>query len=166
MNELLDKLTRLLLEESGLQRQLAVVGDEKQRALIESDVPAIDRSNAAEQGLLLAVGNVAGHRLRAMRDAARLFGLPEAGLTLTLLCERLPEPHRRRVRDGAAELKELMARIQRTARQNRSLTEQSLRLVRDFFQVLGGGESRGTTYTRRGVDRPVTPSVAMINHVA
>lgn len=144
------ELIELLEDERRLQEGLHDLGTRKRDALVRLDVPAVEKTTREEQSVLVAVGETTARRLKLCQEMARKFGLSDAHATVRDLASRLPSAERARVFASSQELKRVLTRVGRVNRSNRLLTEQALRSVQDFFQIVTGAAGGDSTYGRTG----------------
>ena len=160
MSAPLAALEDALTEEIRLERELAAAGGRKRDALVALDAAGVDQATSREQNLLVALAAAAERRLRRTAEAARLFAVPEAEISVTRIAAAAGEPVRARLLALAGGLREALKEVFRVNVANRALTEQSLDHVKRFFRILGGAREPGV-YSRRGFPqaRPENPKV-------
>ena len=159
-----ENLAACLEEELQFNRGLYDLGIRKRDELIHQQVEAVEKTNLEEQTLVVALGEAASRRVKFSQELSQELGVPEEQATIRGIAARLQDPGRSRMHKLALDLRDAMARVRRLNESNRLLTQQSLRYIQDFFEILTGSGSGGNTYGRTG-QRPSRPGRLMIDHV-
>lgn len=164
MREILSDLMRALEEETGLQRQLLDLGQEKRGALVAVDTARVDTVTRREQTVLVAVGAAGSRRMRLTVELGNALRLPPNS-GIPDIARSLEEPRASALREAGEALKTTLKNIARVTRSCEILASESLGFVRSFFQIVTSAGVSELGYTPRGAAAVQTPNRLLIDEV-
>lgn len=131
MASLMDDLTQVLENETVEYQKLLALSEDLRGALIESDVPAVERISASQEDVANGIQSLESKRTRIMNDIAVVLNKKPEELKVSVLEETLANQPKQQARLAAVrtELKETMDELKRTNQSNQALIRQSMELL-------------------------------------
>lgn len=131
MASLMDDLTQVLENETVEYQKLLALSEDLREALIESDVPAVERISASQEDVANGIQSLESKRTRIMNDIAVVLNKKPEELKVSVLEETLANQPKQQARLAAVrtELKETMDELKRTNQSNQALIRQSMELL-------------------------------------
>lgn len=131
MASLMDDLTQVLENETVEYQKLLALSEDLRGALIESDVPAVERISASQEDVANGIQSLESKRTRIMSDIAVVLNKKPEELKVSVLEETLANQPKQQARLAAVrtELKETMDELKRTNQSNQALIRQSMELL-------------------------------------
>lgn len=131
MASLMDDLTQVLENETVEYQKLLALSEDLRGALIESDVPAVERISASQEDVANGIQSLESKRMRIMNDIAVVLNKKPEELKVSVLEETLANQPKQQARLAAVrtELKETMDELKRTNQSNQALIRQSMELL-------------------------------------
>lgn len=131
MASLMDDLTQILENETVEYQRLIDLSEELREALIESDVPGVERISAAQEDVANGIQSLETKRTRIMNDIAVVLNRKPEELKISALEETLANQPEAKERLAAVriDLKETMSELKRINRANQALIHQSMELL-------------------------------------
>ena len=128
---MMDDLTQVLENETVEYKKLVELSENLREALIESDVPAVERLTAAQEEVSNGIRSLETKRARIMNDIAVVLNKKSEDLKVSMLEETLAGQPALRERLAAVrvELKETMDELKRVNHTNQTLLRQSMELL-------------------------------------
>ena len=139
MNELVDHLER----QAASSRRLLGIVLAQSEAIRAQDVEAVLARLADVQAEMVKRVQLERERDRLLDQAAAALGVPVDSLTLDTVLVLVPEAEAARARELSAELKGLLAEIQRVHTQNRILVRQELAFLDHLMRLMTGTPQAG-----------------------
>lgn len=131
MASLMDDLTQVLENETVEYQRLIDLSEELREALIESDVPAVERISAGQEEVANGIQSLETKRTRIMNDIAVVLNKKPEELKISVLEETLANQPKEQERLAAVriDLKETMSELKRINQANQALIHQSMELL-------------------------------------
>ena len=131
MASLMDDLTQVLENETVEYKKLVELSENLREALIESDVPAVERLTAAQEEVSNGIQSLETKRVRVMNDIAVVLNKKPEELKVSMLEESLAGQPVLQERLAAVriERKETMDELKRVNHTNQALLKQSMELL-------------------------------------
>ena len=131
MASLMDDLTQVLENETVEYKKLVELSENLREALIESDVPAVERLTAAQEEVSNGIQSLETKRVRVMNDIAVVLNKKPEELKVSMLEEsRAGQPVlQERLAAVRIERKETMDELKRVNHTNQALLKQSMELL-------------------------------------
>ncbi len=131
MASLMDELTTVLEKETAEYKKLSELSEELRKALVASDVPAVERLTAAQEETANDIRSLDGRRAHIMEDIAVVLNkdpktLRVSDLEATLANQPVQQQRLAAVR---TELKQTMDGLKRINHTNQTLLRQSMELL-------------------------------------
>jgi hypothetical protein len=141
MEQVLTSLNDCIDRQLILYRKLLDLFHLERRAILESDLDALNQAVMDKEIVLQRIRREELQRKQVADKIATLLELPPESLTITRLSKRVPEPHASDMKRRGGELQALIETIQVESERNRSLCLQALHFVNGSLKML-------TTLTR------------------
>jgi flagellar biosynthesis/type III secretory pathway chaperone len=127
----MDDLTQVLENETAAYRELVQLSVELKDALIESDVPSVERLTAAQEEVSNEIQSLETKRSRIMNDMATVLNKKPEELKVSMLEETLAnQPQaRERLATVRTDLKQTMDELRHVNQTNQALLRQSMELL-------------------------------------
>lgn len=131
MASLMDDLTQVLENETVEYKKLVELSEGLKEALIESDVPSVERLTAAQEEVSNGIQSLETQRARVMNDIAVVLNKKPEELKVFMLEESLAGQPALQERLAAVrtELKQTMDELKRVNQTNQVLLRQSMELL-------------------------------------
>lgn len=131
MASLMDDLTQVLENETVEYKKLVELSEGLKEALIESDVPSVERLTAAQEEVSNGIQSLETQRVRVMNDIAVVLNKKPEELKVSMLEESLAGQPALQERLAAVrtELKQTMDELKRVNQTNQVLLRQSMELL-------------------------------------
>lgn len=131
MASLMDDLTQVLENETVEYKKLVELSEGLKEALIESDVPSVERLTAAQEEVSNGIQSLETQRARVMNDIAVVLNKKPEELKVSMLEESLAGQPALQERLAAVrtELKQTMDELKRVNQTNQVLLRQSMELL-------------------------------------
>ena len=131
MASLMDDLTQVLENETVEYKKLVELSEGLKEALIESDVPSVERLTAAQEEVSNGIQSLETQRARVMNDIAVVLNKKPDELKVSMLEESLAGQPALQERLAAVrtELKQTMDELKRVNQTNQVLLRQSMELL-------------------------------------
>lgn len=131
MASLMDDLTQVLEKETVEYQRLVDLSEDLREALIESDVPAVERISAGQEEVANGIQSLETKRARIMSDIAVVLNKKPEELKISVLEETLANQPKEQQRLAAVRtgLKETMSQLKRINQANQALIHQSMELL-------------------------------------
>ena len=131
MASLMDDLTQVLENETVEYKKLVELSEGLKEALIESDVPSVERLTAAQEEVSNGIQSLETQRARVMNDIAVVLNKKPEELKVSMLEESLAgQPVlQERLAAVRTELKQTMDELKRVNQTNQVLLRQSMELL-------------------------------------
>ena len=131
MASLMDDLTQVLENETVEYKKLVELSEGLKEALIESDVPSVERLTAAQEEVSNGIQSLETQRARVMNDIAVVLNKKPEELKVSMLEETLAGQPALQERLAAVrtELKQTMDELKQINRTNQALLRQSMELL-------------------------------------
>ena len=131
MASLMDDLTQVLENETVEYKKLVELSEGLKEALIESDVPSVERLTAAQEEVSNGIQSLETQRARVMNDIAVVLNKKPEELKVSMLEESLAGQPALQERLAAVrtELKQTMDELKRVNHTNQALLKQSMELL-------------------------------------
>ena len=131
MASLMDDLTQVLENETVEYKKLTELSEDLKEALIESDVPEVERLTAAQEEVSNVIQSLETKRARIMNDIAVVLNRKPEELKVSMLEESLAgQPVlREKLAAVRTELKQTMDELKRVNQTNQTLLKQSMELL-------------------------------------
>ena len=131
MASLMDDLTQVLENETVEYKKLVELSEGLKEALIESDVPSVERLTAAQEEVSNGIQSLETQRARVMNDIAVVLNKKPEELKVSMLEESLAGQPALQERLAAVrtELKQTMDELERVNQTNQVLLRQSMELL-------------------------------------
>jgi flagellar biosynthesis/type III secretory pathway chaperone len=134
--ELLDKFINLLNEEIRLYDSLLSIFQQEKKAVVESNLTALNESTKAKENVFLKIRILEEQRTAFLERMSNSLEQPARSLTLTALSRLLEDPYASRIRDCQSRFLSLAQSIQEINANNKALLHHSLNLVRSSLNLL------------------------------
>ena len=144
------KLANLYREEVKTVRGLVELGEKKKRALIETDVGALDKVLAEESLLVTHFKSIERRRAGHLEAMAAANLIPEASPEPAVVIRSAPPGMKDVFRGLKAEIEQVVNELTGLNRLNRLLTDQSLDYAEEILGLLTKNPNEVKTYTGRG----------------
>jgi flagellar biosynthesis/type III secretory pathway chaperone len=127
----MDDLTQVLENETAAYKKLVQLSEELKDALIDSDVPSVERLTAAQEEVSNEIQSLETRRTRIMNDMATVLNKKPEELKVSMLEETLAnQPQaRERLATVRTDLKQTMDELKRINQTNQTLLRQSMELL-------------------------------------
>ena len=131
MASLMDDLAQVLENETVEYQRLIDLSEELREALIESDVPAVERISAGQEEVANGIQSLETKRARIMNDIAVVLNKKPEELKISVLEETLANQPKEQERLAAVriDLKDRMSELKRINQANQALIHQSMELL-------------------------------------
>ena len=131
MASLMDDLTQVLEQETVEYKKLTGLSENLREALIESDVPSVERLTAAQEEVSNEIQSLETKRAHIMNDIAVVLNKKPEELKVSALEETLAaQPAlQKRLATARTELKQTMDELKRINHTNQTLLRQSMELL-------------------------------------
>lgn len=131
MASLVDDLTQVLEKETVEYQRLVDLSEDLREALIESDVPAVERISAGQEEVANGIQSLETKRAHIMSDIAVVLNKKPEELKISVLEETLANQPKEQQRLAAVRtgLKETMSQLKRINQANQALIHQSMELL-------------------------------------
>ena len=131
MASLMDDLTQVLENETVEYKKLTELSEDLKEALIESDVPGVERLTAAQEEVSNRIQSLETKRARIMNDIAVVLNRKPEELKVSMLEESLAgQPVlKEKLASVRTELKQTMDELKRVNQTNQTLLKQSMELL-------------------------------------
>ena len=131
MASLMDDLTQVLENETVEYKKLVELSEGLKEALIESDVPSVERLTAAQEEVSNGIQSLESRRTRIMNDIAVVLNKKPEELKVSMLEQSLAGQPALQERLAAVrtELKQTMDELKRVNQTNQVLLRQSMELL-------------------------------------
>ena len=131
MASLMDDLTQVLENETVEYKKLVELSEGLKEALIESDVPSVERLTAAQEEVSNGIQSLETKRARIMNDIAVVLNRKPEELKVSMLEESLAgQPVlKEKLASVRTELKQTMDELKRVNQTNQTLLRQSMELL-------------------------------------
>ena len=131
MASLMDDLTQVLEQETVEYKKLIELSGDLREALIESDVPSVERLTAGQEEVSNGIQSLESKRARIMNDIAVVLNKEPEELKVSMLEETLAGQPALQERLAAVrtELKQTMDELKNINHTNQSLLRQSMELL-------------------------------------
>jgi flagellar biosynthesis/type III secretory pathway chaperone len=136
MDYILNRLLRMLKEETSLYQSLLLVLRKEIKVVVEAELEALEEIAKDKEGLLRELGKLEAQRLSLMTQLAASLACPLPELTLKKLAELIDDPYASRLKDCASNLTAVLRKIQQTNNNNKSLLKHSIDLVQGLLSLL------------------------------
>lgn len=127
----MDELTEVLEKETAEYKRLSELSEELRKALVESDVPAVERLTAAQEEAANDIRSLDGRRAHIMEDIAVVLNRDPKTLRVSELEATLENQpvQQQRLAAVRTELKQTMDGLKRINHTNQTLLHQSMELL-------------------------------------
>ena len=127
----MDDLTQVLENETVEYKKLTELSEDLKEALIESDVPEVERLTAAQEEVSNVIQSLETKRARIMNDIAVVLNRKPEELKVSMLEESLAgQPVlKEKLASVRTELKQTMDELKRVNQTNQTLLKQSMELL-------------------------------------
>ncbi|MDQ7779254.1 MAG: flagellar protein FlgN [Planctomycetota bacterium] len=168
LTEQLEELSKLLDVEIAAMQKLLDAATSKKTALIRADVAAVGKWTNHEIEAAQNAAAAGDARIASMVRTGKTIDVDLNKMPIQALALRVGEPFKTRLLAQRTALAGVIAKVRRTNEQNRSLSEQSLKQLRLFLNMITTGNDGQPCYTRNGVEsRPETASrLNLVDQVA
>jgi hypothetical protein len=158
VDSLLSKLEDILLREINLYQKILELSKEKTNVITAGDTVGLDRITRIEQGLILQGGALERELDQCIQQIMLLKEEFSAYLTLSLLIQHLPEPHKQKLTSIGNELIGLLQEQKEINALNSSLIQNNLDYI---YNILSKMQGAGQLYTVGGtrVNRDMESSI-------
>lgn len=131
MASLMDDLTQVLENETVEYKKLLDLSEDLREALIESDVPSVERISAGQEDVANGIQSLESKRMRIMNDIAVVLNKKPEELKVSMLEETLVNQpvQQKKLAAVRTELKETMDELKRINQSNQALIRQSMELL-------------------------------------
>ncbi len=131
MASLMDDLTQVLEDETVEYQRLIDLSQDLREALIDSDVPAVERISACQEEVANGIQSLETKRMRITNDIAVVLNKKPDELKLSVLEETLANQpkEQKKLAMVRTDLKETMTELKRINRANQALIHQSMELL-------------------------------------
>lgn len=131
MASLMDDLTQVLENETVEYKKLLDLSEDLREALIESDVPSVERISAGQEDVANGIQSLESKRARIMNDIAVVLNKKPEELKVSMLEETLVNQpvQQKKLAAVRTELKETMDELKRINQSNQALIRQSMELL-------------------------------------
>ena len=150
MEEVLEKLERVLTTELEMHTSLLASAQEFNTAIKEEDLEKIDRQRAIHDETICRIEKLEEQRNECCSVLARSLGIVKKPLRMTMLLEKVPQQWKERLGSIQRQLKEKINELSNIGISNRILLEEGLRMVGHTFSMMQEAGSKYTAYGTRG----------------
>lgn len=152
LTEQLEGLSKLLDAEIAAMQKLLDAAASKKAALIRADVAAVAEWTNHEIEAAQTAAAASDARIAAMVGAGKTLDVDLNNMPIQALALRVGEPFKTRLLAQRTALANVLAKVRRTNEQNRTLSEQSLKQLRLFLNMITTGTDGQPCYTRNGIE--------------
>lgn len=143
-------LEAILVRQTGLQREMLRLAEDKQQAIVKGDLEKLEKTVADEKKLVCQIEEEEEKRLAVMPLVKSGLGLDESVEKLADVIASMPEPERERMANVRNDLKEILETCQVKTRHNAELLKASLEHVEAFLRTVSEAASPDANYRRDG----------------
>lgn len=146
---LFERLKKLLSMHRQLLKGLLVLAKNKEKALVKSDIPEIQKITEAENTLILQSGQVESQRQQVTENLTKQLVANECQ-TISELLPYLPQDWSQELSGHIESLRDLIQELKEQNERNSTLIHHSLDFLQQFYEILGrASEVPGPAYDPR-----------------
>jgi flagellar biosynthesis/type III secretory pathway chaperone len=150
MGDLTQQVTALLVQESGLYRDLLELLHLEKEAAVQLDLDRLQQVGRLKDELTDRLRRLGSQRQEALTELAARLAVPAEAVTLKALAQRLPETHSQHLSQLRTELLTIIQSVQEANKQNRALLAHSIDLMKGSYQLLNRLTAHNPVYARSG----------------
>jgi flagellar biosynthesis/type III secretory pathway chaperone len=141
----IDLLITILEGQRECYAALLRLAEVKRRALVQDDLPALDRALEEEQSYISGLGRLERERMEVTARVAQQAGLSTDQVTVEDLLPHVAPTHRSALGQLRSDIVAQIQRLKEINQVNGQLIEQALRVVNACLSAFGG-QSQSATY--------------------
>ncbi len=150
MNILINDFIKLLEDEKKLYEKLALILQQEKRAVIDSDLDALNENSKQKENLVLKIRIMGEQRLDMIGRLSGLLNYSPRELTLTKLAQLVDEPYSTRLNEYHSNYLSIIQGIQELNQSNKELFSHSVELIRGSINLLSNLLPSTPVYHRTG----------------
>lgn len=147
-----DSLLDTLEEQATVYAQLNVVMEDKQRVIVEENLPELEEIVAKEGAFVKHIGLLEKKRMEIVEQLAGQQSLPGVNVTLSQLSQHLPSSYQRKYIQLKNKIQSALQQASLLNRRNQELLECSLNYV-NFSLGLLAGLNNSSVYGQQGQEQ-------------
>ena len=136
------QLLENLIEQTNQYKILLEKAREKQQAIIQNNLEAIESLNKEEEKLIKDISTLESQRISHIENNPEIYGDDALSLTLEELKSRFPEGVQALIEKETKELMKVLGELRETNSENADLLKQALRFVNVTINTITGADER------------------------
>ncbi len=129
-----------LIEQTNQYKILLEKAREKQQAIIQNNLEAIESLNKEEEKLIKVISALESQRISNIENNPEIYGDDALSLTLEELKSRFPEGVQALIEKETKELMKVLGELRETNSENADLLKQALRFVNVTINTITGAD--------------------------
>lgn len=134
------QLLENLIEQTNQYKILLEKAREKQQAIIQNNLEAIESLNKEEEKLIKDISTLESQRISHIENNSEIYGDDALSLTLEELKSRFPEGVQVLIEKETKELMQVLGELRDTNSENADLLKQALRFVNVTINTITGAD--------------------------
>jgi flagellar biosynthesis/type III secretory pathway chaperone len=150
MKSLIGNLIDVLQQSEDLYRQLEALLRQETRAVVSGQIERLVALTSEKQGILAQLSLLSHQQGQLRYQLAGIYRMPNQGMSLSLLAERVPEPYSQQLKQRRDSMRECLNGVRRLNQESRVLVQHCLKMVQNALSFFAGWASATPVYGSSG----------------